>query len=212
MELKLDKQGLIPAIAQDARTGENLMLGYMNPGTIKRTIEGAQVWFYGRSMEDLWHKGEVTGNYLNVQDAWIDCDNDTILLRVIPDGPACHTGNTSCFFTPLDVIPEAEDFLKTEPGSQILDEIFTVIQDGKANLPDGSYTAELLKEGVGRVAQKVTEKVREADTAVTQDSNELPSEIARLFYHALALMSSTGVKPQQVWDELKAWKDEKRIF
>ena len=204
MELKLDKQGLIPAIAQDARTGENLMLGYMSPGSIKRTIEGTQVWFYSRSKEDLWHKGEVSGNYLNVQDTWIDCDHDTILLRVIPDGPACHTGNTSCFFTPLDVTPESEDFIKAEPGPQILDEIFAVIQDRKANLPDGSYTAELLKEGVGRVAQKVIEEAGEAGIAAAQGSNELPSELADLFYHALVLMSSTGVKPQQIWDELKA--------
>ena len=205
MELKLDKQGLIPAIAQDARTGENLMLGYMNPGTIKRTIEGMQVWFYSRSREDLWHKGEVSGNYLNVQDTWIDCDHDTILLRVIPDGPACHTGNTSCFFTPLAVAPVTKDFIKAEPGAQILEEIFAVIQDRKANLPDGSYTAELLKEGVGRVAQKVTEEAREVAIAAAQGSiEELPSELADLFYHALVLMSSTGLKPQQVWDELKA--------
>ena len=205
MEIKLDRQGLIPAIAQDAKTGENLMLGYMNPGMIKRTIEGLQVWFYSRSREDLWHKGEVSGNYLNLQDAWLDCDQDTILLRVIPDGPACHTGNTSCFFTPLDVAPDSEDFIKGEPGAQILEEIFAVIQDRKANLPEGSYTAGLLKEGVGRVAQKVTEEAGEVAIAAAQGSiDALPSELADLFYHALVLMSSTGVKPKQLWDELRS--------
>ena len=154
MKLKLDRQGLIPAIAQDAKTGENLMLGYMNPGMIRRTIEGLQVWFYSRSREDLWHKGEVSGNYLNLQDAWLDCDQDTILLRVIPDGPACHTGNTSCFFTPLDVAPDSEDFIKGEPGAQILEEIFAVIQDRKANLPDGDHIYKIFSSSVKNITVK----------------------------------------------------------
>ena len=95
--------GLVPAIAQDANTGQVLMLGYMNPGSLKRTVEGVQVWFYSRSREDLWHKGEISGNYLNLREAWLDCDADTILLKVRHDGPACHTGEQSCFFTDLDV-------------------------------------------------------------------------------------------------------------
>ena len=101
MEVKLDKQGLIPAIAQDANTGQVLMLGYMNPGSLKRTFEGVQVWFYSRSREDMWHKGEGSGNYLNLKEAWADCDGDTLLLKVNPDGPTCHTGETSCFFTEI---------------------------------------------------------------------------------------------------------------
>ncbi|MCZ6535014.1 MAG: phosphoribosyl-AMP cyclohydrolase, partial [Chloroflexi bacterium] len=148
MELKLDKQGLIPAIAQDINTGQVLMLGYMNPGSLKRTVEGVQVWFYSRSREDLWHKGEVSGNYLNLKEAWVDCDGDTLLLKVVPDGPACHTGNTSCFFTPLEGVPETEEYLRTDPGSGILDELFAVIQDRKQNMPEGSYTAELLRGGI----------------------------------------------------------------
>ena len=99
MIVKLNEQGLLPAIAQDATTGQVLMLGYMNPGSLKRTVEGVQVWFYSRSREDLWHKGEVSGNYLNLKEAWLDCDSDTVLLKVDPDGPACHTGETSCFST-----------------------------------------------------------------------------------------------------------------
>ena len=100
MEIKLNEQGLVPAIAQDINTGQVLMLGYMNPGSLKRTVEGTQVWYYSRSREDLWHKGEVSGNYLNLREAYVDCDADTILLKVEPDGPTCHTGETSCFFTP----------------------------------------------------------------------------------------------------------------
>jgi len=204
MELKLDKQGLIPAVAQDINTGQVLMLGYMNPGSLKRTVEGVQVWFYSRSREDLWHKGEVSGNYLNLKEAWVDCDGDTLLLKVAPDGPACHTGNTSCFFRPLEGVPEAEEYQHTDPGSGILDELYAVIQDRKQKMPQGSYTAQLLKEGVGRVAQKVTEEAGETAIAAAQGkTDELPREISDLLYHTLVLMAACGVKPQQVWDVLR---------
>ncbi len=204
MELKLDKQGLLPAIAQDVNTGQVLMLGYMNPGSLKRTVEGVQVWFYSRSREDLWHKGEVSGNYLNLKEAWVDCDGDTLLLKVVPDGPACHTQNTSCFFTPLEGLPEPEDYLRTDPGSGVLDELYAVIQDRMRRMPEGSYTADLLRQGIGRVAQKVTEEAGEAAIAAAMgDTENLPSEVADLLYHTLALMAASGVKPQQVWDALQ---------
>ena len=204
MELKLDKQGLIPAIAQDINTGQVLMMGYMNPGSLKRTVEGVQVWFYSRSREDLWHKGEVSGNYLNLKEAWLDCDGDTLLLRVVPDGPACHTGNTSCFFTPLEGVPEVGDFQRTDPGSGVLDELFAVIQGRKQDLPEGSYTADLLKAGIGRMSQKVIEEAGEtAISAAQEDTDNLPAEVADLLYHTLVLMAASGVKPKQVWDVLR---------
>ena len=202
MDIKLDKQGLVPAIAQDINTGQVLMLGYMNPGSLKRTIEGVQVWFYSRSREDLWHKGEVSGHYLNLKEAWVDCDGDALLLKVAPDGPACHTGNTSCFFRPLEGMPES--FVHSDPGSGILDELFAVIQARKKDMPEGSYTVDLLKEGVGRIAQKVVEEAGETAIAAAQGRKEdLPSEVADLLYHALVLMAASGVTPQQVWDVLE---------
>ena len=202
MQLKLNEQGLIPAIAQDINTGQVLMLGYMNPGSLKRTMEGVQVWFYSRSREDLWHKGEVSGNYLNLKDAYVDCDGDTLLLKVEPDGPACHTDNTSCFFTPLEGMPES--FQGSEAGSGILEELFALIQDRKREMPEGSYTAQLLKEGVGRIAQKVIEEAGEASIAATQgDKDGLPDEAADLIYHVLVLLASSGVTPEQVWQELR---------
>ena len=202
MQLKLNEQGLIPAIAQDINTGQVLMLGYMNPGSLKRTMEGVQVWFYSRSREDLWHKGEVSGNYLNLKDAYVDCDGDTLLLKVEPDGPACHTDNTSCFFTPLEGMPES--FQGSEAGSGILEELFALIQDRKREMPEGSYTAQLLKEGVGRIAQKVIEEAGEASIAATQgDKDGLPGEAADLIYHVLVLLASSGVTPEQVWQELR---------
>ena len=202
MNIKLNEQGLVPAIAQDADTGQVLMLGYMNPGSLKRTIDGVQVWFYSRSREDLWHKGEISGNYLNLKEAWLDCDGDTLLLKVKPDGPACHTGETSCFYTPLDGVPEEYEATETGPG--ILSELFAVIQDRQRDPPEGSYTAKLLQTGMGRIAQKVIEEAGETAIAAMQEDQEgLPKEVADLLYHTLVLLAASGVTPNQVWEELR---------
>ena len=202
MKVKLNEQGLVPAIAQDADTGQVLMLGYMNPGTLKRTIEGEQVWFYSRSREDFWHKGEISGNYLNLKEAWLDCDGDTLLLKVKPDGPACHTGETSCFYTPMEQLPDEYEVTETGPG--ILSELFAVIQDRQRDPPEGSYTAKLLQEGMGRIAQKVIEEAGETAIAAVQDNKEdLPKEVADLLYHTLVLLAASGVTPNQVWKELR---------
>jgi phosphoribosyl-AMP cyclohydrolase len=100
-KLRFNEKGLVPAIVQDADTGEVLMLGYMNEEALRRTLAGNEVWFYSRSRQELWHKGETSGNRLIVRSVWQDCDNDTILVRAHPTGPVCHTGHQSCFFTEL---------------------------------------------------------------------------------------------------------------
>ena len=202
MKVKLNEQGLIPAIAQDINTGQVLMMGYMNPGSLKRTVEGTQVWFYSRSREDLWHKGEVSGNYLNLREAWLDCDGDTILLKVEPDGPACHTGDTSCFSTVMDGLPD--EYEVTESGPGILDELFGIIRDRQREQPEDSYTAKLLQEGTGRIAQKVIEEAGETAIAAVQGDNEsLPKEVADLLYHSMVLLAAAGVPPKAVWEELR---------
>jgi phosphoribosyl-ATP pyrophosphohydrolase/phosphoribosyl-AMP cyclohydrolase len=203
MDMKLNERGLIPAIAQHIETGEVLMMGYMSPGALKRTLEGGQVWYYSRSREDLWHKGEVSGNYLNLKEAWVDCDADTILMKVIPDGPTCHTGEQSCFFTTLDAMPSG--FQADETTAEILEELFATIQERKRDLPEGSYTASLLQSGVGRVAQKVIEEAGETALAAAQgDTESLPAEAADLLYHTLVLLAASGVSPNQVWEELRS--------
>ena len=200
-EIQLDEKGLVPAVAQNATTGEVIMLGYMNPGSIKRTLEGGEVWFYSRSRSDLWHKGEVSGNYMRVKSASMDCDGDTILLQVEPDGPICHTGNATCFFTPFDELP---DFVKEEKGPGVMEDLFSVIQDRKREMPEGSYTAQLLKEGVDRISQKVIEEAGEAAIAgVKGDKEHLVRELGDLFYHALVLLSASGARPEDVWQELR---------
>ncbi len=202
MKVKLDEKGLLPAIAQDAKTGQVLMLGYMSPGSLKRTLEGGQVWFYSRSREDLWHKGEVSGNYLNVKEAFIDCDNDALILKVEPTGPACHTGRDSCFFTPLSEIPDAFERSDASPG--VLQELFALIQERKRDLPEDSYTTSLLREGMGRIAQKVIEEAGESAIAALQgEYAKLPQEVADLLYHLLVLLAASGVSPSEVWKVLQ---------
>ena len=199
--IQLDGRGLVPAIAQDADTGQVLMLGYMNPGSIRRTLEGGQVWFYSRSREELWHKGEVSGNYINFKEAYVDCDGDTLLLKVNPTGPVCHTGEQTCFFQPLGADPQ---YQREEKGPGVLDDLFAVIQERKRERPSDSYTVRLLEGGVARIAQKVIEEAGEsALAAATGDKEALPKEVADLLYHVLVLLSAAEVSPEEVWQELR---------
>ncbi len=204
MQLQLDRQGLIPTVAQDINTGRILMVGYMNPGSLKRTMEGGQVWYYSRSREDLWHKGEVSGNYMNVKEVWADCDADTLLLKVDPDGPICHTGESSCFFNKIDTVPDTTDFIQGDIGSGTIDEVWAIIQERVRDMPVESYTANLIRSGIGKVAQKVTEEAGEtAISAAMGDKDNLPEEIGDLLYHTLVLMAASNIKPRQVWDVLR---------
>jgi len=199
--IQLDNQGLVPAIAQHDDTGEILMLGYMNEGSLHRTLEGEEVWFYSRSQSDLWHKGEISGNYLRVKSAYLDCDGDTILLKVIPDGPVCHTGKDNCFFTPIE---NERHFVPFDKGSGIMEELFSVIQDRKNSPISESYTNKLLGQGVEKVAQKVVEEAGEVAIAgVTNKKSELASEMADLIYHTLVLMASNNINPEDVWSVLR---------
>ena len=199
--IKLDTNGLFPAIVQDIKTNEVLMLGYMSPGSLKRTLDGGQVWFYSRSRQELWKKGEISGNFIDFKEAFLDCDGDTLLLKVEPTGPVCHTGQQTCFFEKL------EDNLEYQPydkGSGILEELFSTIQDRSTERPANSYTVQLLEAGVSRIAQKVIEEAGEtALSASTGDIASVPEEVADLLYHTLVLLSATGINPDEVWKVLR---------
>ncbi|MDA1258162.1 MAG: bifunctional phosphoribosyl-AMP cyclohydrolase/phosphoribosyl-ATP diphosphatase HisIE [Chloroflexi bacterium] len=203
--LTFDDRGLIPAIVQDARDGRVLTLAYMNAEALKRTVDGPDVWFYSRSRQELWHKGETSGNYLRVRSVSLDCDGDAIVVQVEPTGPACHTGEDSCFHTPLDAgeLAQAETVERLGPGE--LASLFAVIEGRKANPPAGSYTAELFSDGIDRIAQKVVEEAGETAIAgVREDHERLSSEIADLLYHTLVLMAATDLPPDSVWSELRS--------
>jgi phosphoribosyl-ATP pyrophosphohydrolase/phosphoribosyl-AMP cyclohydrolase len=201
MDIKLDQRGLVPAIAQDVNTREVLMLGYVSPDSLRRTLDGGQVWFYSRSREELWQKGETSGNYMNLKSISVDCDGDTLLLQVEPVGPACHTGSATCFFTALDGEPGYE---QVESGAGFLDQLYAVIQDRKRDMPEGSYTVELLRGGPARAGQKVVEEAGESAIAAVQgDADHVTREVADLFYHALVLLAASGSSPEAVWQELR---------
>ena len=199
--IQLDDNGLVPAVAQNISTGEVLMVGYMSPDSLKRTLESGDVWFYSRSRADLWHKGEVSGNYMRFKSASEDCDGDAVLLQVEPEGPVCHTGNPTCFFTPIDQLP---DFAHSEKGPGIVEELFAVIQQRKRDLPEGSYTARLFQQGTERISQKVIEEAGESALAGAKGNKEqLVRETADLVYHMLVLLSALDAKPEDVWEELR---------
>jgi phosphoribosyl-ATP pyrophosphohydrolase/phosphoribosyl-AMP cyclohydrolase len=200
--LKLNERGLIPAIVQNAESGEVLMMAFMSPESLERTVETGDAWFYSRSREELWHKGETSGNFLRVQEIIGDCDGDTLLLKVRPEGPACHTGAVSCFHNPVSSADPG--FETDEPTPAILEELFSVIESRKENPPPGSYTAFLFQEGIGRIAQKVVEEAAETVIDAVQGNKErLPEETADLFYHTLVLLADAGVNPKEVWQALQ---------
>lgn len=170
---------LIPAIIQDADTREVLMLGYMNDQSWQKTLDTKRVTFYSRSKQRLWTKGESSGNYLQLIDYRIDCDQDTILIFAKPAGPTCHLGNTTCF---------------SEKTDMSIYQLEKVIKQRQKNMPEGSYTTELLQQGTARIAQKVGEEGLEvALAAVQQDRDHLKAEAADLLYHLLVLLADQGI-------------------
>lgn len=184
--------GLIPAIAQDAATGEVRMIGYCNRDALEATLATGTVTFFSRSRGALWVKGETSGNRLELVDARADCDNDALVLLVRPLGPTCHTGTDSCFG--IDG-PRGAGFIAT---------LAQIIADRAAADPDDSYTARLLAQGVKRIAQKVGEEgVETALAAVAGDRAELESEAADLIYHLLVLLEASGSSLDRVVEELR---------
>jgi len=201
-KVKLDAQGLVTAIAQDADSGKVLMVAYMSPESVQQTLETGEMVFYSRSRQEIWHKGDTSGSFLHVQSAQVDCDGDVLLFQVKADGPACHTGAETCFFTPLQITPSYD---RGEAGGGMLDELFHTIKQRQQDMPAGSYTTTLFQSGTARIAQKVGEEgVETALAAATNDNEHLPGEIADLMYHTLVLLADAGLTPDDVWAVLRA--------
>ena len=198
-QLTINEQGLVPAIAQDAQTGAVLMVAHMNHEALQRTLESGQAWFYSRSRQELWHKGETSGSYLNVVEMRPDCDGDVILLRVNAEGPACHTGNDTCFYQEMDT-SDWEMMPADQPAlSGALQSLSDIIAQRKRDRPEGSYTAELFERGTERIAQKVIEEAGETGlAAMAQAPERVKEEAADLLYHLLILLEDSGVTPSDV--------------
>ncbi len=192
-ELNLSKcpDGLIPAVIQNDSTLEVLMLGYMNREAYEKTLAEGRVTFYSRTRSTLWTKGETSGNSLNVVSLHVDCDVDTLLIRVNPIGPTCHTGARSCFYQEGD---SAEGFIR---------QLQSVIQQRHAEMPEGSYTTKLFNKGVGKISQKVGEEAVETIIEASAGNYDaMVPEAADLIYHLLVLLEATGKSIADLEEEL----------
>lgn len=200
-ELRWDEHGLIPAIVQDASTGEVLTLAYVNRESLARTQELGETVFFSRSRKELWHKGESSGNFQRVVSITADCDLDAVVMKVEPQGPACHTGARSCFFEPVQGFgADSGDSIGV-----ILGELERVIARRKAERPEGSYTTELFERGPNRIFQKVGEEAVETVVAgVSGDREELIRESSDLLYHLLVGLAQAGVSLTEVACELRS--------
>ena len=193
MKIDFEKMGgLVPAIIQDAVTQKVLMLGFMNEEAYQKTLDTKHVTFWSRTRNTLWTKGETSGNFLNLVDIKVDCDNDTLLILAHPDGPTCHTGTDTCWgednhANPLLFLTELQDFINRR----------------KEEMPEGSYTTKLFKEGINKIAQKVGEEALETVIEATNGTNDhLVYEASDLLYHLTVLLTSKGLRIEQIADEL----------
>jgi phosphoribosyl-ATP pyrophosphohydrolase/phosphoribosyl-AMP cyclohydrolase len=198
--LTFDDKGLIPAIVQHARSGEVLMLGYMNETALAETQASGLVTFWSRSRNELWQKGATSGNVLRLVEIRQDCDGDALLVLAEPAGPTCHTGTRSCFSRTLGGEPSTA----SRPTSAVLAQLADLIERRKQEQTEGSYTVKLLKGGPERIGKKVGEEATEVVIgAMKGDPNELAYETADLLYHTFVLLAHQGVAPEQVWAELE---------
>ena len=188
---------LIPAIIQDHRTLNVLMLGYMNQESIDLTLKTKKIWFYSRSRNKLWQKGETSGNFLNLKQFVYDCDKDAILATAIPDGPTCHNGTYSCF-----------EGLDT--NHNFLYQLINIINQRNTDSKKDSYTSKLLHNGIPKIAQKIVEEAGELSIAsLGDDKKEVIYEFADLLFHMLVLLEKTEINIEEIWSELASRNNEK---
>lgn len=196
MNIDFEKMGgLVPAIIQDADTRQVLMLGFMNEEAYRKTLDTRHVTFWSRSRQTLWTKGETSGNFLNLVDMKIDCDQDTLLVSVHPDGPTCHTGTDTCW---------GEDNVQQDSALLFLSELQSFIDKRKEEMPEGSYTTSLFNKGINKIAQKVGEEALETVIEATNGTKEqLVYEASDLLYHLLVMLTEKGLRIEDVAAELQ---------
>ena len=207
-KVHFDEKGLVPAIVQE-ESGQVLMLAYMNKESLEKTIETGLTWFYSRSRQRLWQKGEESGNIQQVKEISYDCDGDTLLVRVHQRGVACHTGTSSCF-SGRRLHPEKNDKSvaivppeKQQSLAIVLNELYDVIQDRRLNPVEGSYTNYLFDKGQDKILKKVGEEA--VETVIASKNNvrkEILYEMGDLWYHCLVLLAYHGISPEELFAEL----------
>ncbi|MEA1939213.1 MAG: bifunctional phosphoribosyl-AMP cyclohydrolase/phosphoribosyl-ATP diphosphatase HisIE [Candidatus Caldatribacteriota bacterium] len=227
-QIKFNREGLIPAIIQDEKTKQVLMLAYMNRESLEKTLEEGRTCFYSRSRRELWFKGSTSGNIQLVKKIILDCDDDTLLILVEQKGVACHTGNYSCFFKEVkggkikEIKIEPSLFLQKEQAekqkspqgegrrkqskidSEIINEIYKVIQNRKLNYQSDSYVCKLLANPEDLLPKKIGEEAAEVIIALKdKDKNAIIYEVADLWFHTLAALGSCNISPQYIFRELK---------
>ena len=194
-KLRFDDKGLIPAVVQDFYTGEVLTVAYMNEESLKITLDEKMTCFWSRSRQELWRKGETSGNRQHIVSVTTDCDCDAIVVKVIKDGPACHTGSESCFFNLIYKDAEKTDFS--------IDALYDLIKGRKTQMQEGSYTTYLFSKGLDKIMKKVGEECTEVIIGAAKHSNEETIyEISDLAYHILVLMVEMGISVDDIRKEL----------
>ena len=207
-KITFDGEGLVPAIVQDAASKEVLMMAYMNKESLKRSIETGETWFWSRSRQELWHKGATSGNTQKIVSANYDCDGDTLLFLVKPAGPACHTGETTCFYRgitspALAAKGAGEDTDLERHRFAVLEELEQVIAQREKERPEGAYTTYLFDKGVDKILKKVGEETAETIIAAkNKDNAELRLEVSDLIYHLLVLLQERKLPLDEVMAEL----------
>ena len=196
MELKFDEKGLIPAIVQDHYTKEVLTLAYMNKESLAITIDERRTCFWSRSRQELWRKGDTSGNVQHVVSITADCDGDALVVEVVKDGPACHTGSESCFFNEIYLSEELKQFS--------YEGLYHLIEGRKTNPKEGSYTTYLFNKGLDKILKKVGEECTEVIIGGRkEDKEETIYEIADLCYHVMVLMVQMGITVEDITRELE---------
>ena len=197
-ELNFSMGGLLPVVVQHHSSGQVLMVGFANREAVQKTVETRRAWFFSRSRQSLWEKGETSGHYLDVKALRVDCDADALIYLCEPNGPTCHTGEASCFFQSLNDLPSDET--SGEAAWRLFE---TILARQRVGDPADSYVARLLSEGVDRVARKVGEEATEVVIAAKNaDRDEVAREVADLWFHTFVLLAQQGVTPEDVWGVL----------
>ena len=200
-KIKFDKDGLVPAVLQDATTGEVLMVAYMNEESLEISKKTGRATFWSRSRGELWEKGKTSGNFMYIKEIRVDCDADCLLIKVEPAGPACHTGKRTCFYRDIE---GGELDLEKKDNSDILNRLMAVTLDRKVNPQEGSYTNYLFDKGEDKILKKVGEEAAEVVIAgKNRAKDEIAYEVSDLMYHMTVMLADNDMTWEDIFDELE---------